>query len=303
MFRLGMTLAAAGLVGLAYLFGAYSYSHSIAPLPQILKLIEPDINNESLIAFDDYRRLVKYPGKEEIPCPPQTSDTLVLLTIGQSNAANVAGQRYKSEHGPRVVNYFAGKCFVASSPLIGANNSAGESWTLLGNKLISAGLAKTVILIPSAIGRSTVARWAHGDLRVMLDEVLERLGYRVSYVLWHQGEEDFVRHTSAEDYAEAFHSLAARFDVPVFVSVATRCGLNAEWTLQNPIADAQRALPDGARIFAGVDTDSLLEPEDRYEDCHFSGSGQEKFATAWTEILRSATTRALESSTVGTSRN
>jgi hypothetical protein len=57
------------------------------------------------------------------------------------------------------------------------------------------------------------------------------------------------------------------------------------------------------KIFAGVDTDSLLGPEDRYEDCHFSGSGQEKFATAWIEILRSAATRTLETHAVGSSEN
>jgi hypothetical protein len=288
MLRGLLAITAIGFLGLVYLFGAYSYSHSIPPLPQILKLIEPDTNGESLVAFDDYRRLVLYPAKREIPCPEQTGDTLVLLMIGQSNAANAAGQRYESEHGDKVVNYFDGRCFVASSPLLGTNDSRGESWTLLGNKLVAAGLAETVILVPSAIGRSTIARWAYGDLGEMLGDVLRRLEYRIDYVLWHQGEDDFVRHTSGDDYTAAFRSLAARFDAPVFVSVATRCGLNVEWRPQNPIADAQRALPDGEKILPGPDTDLLLETADRYEDCHFAGTGQEKFASAWLEILRSA---------------
>jgi hypothetical protein len=292
MLRGMLAITAMALLGLAYLFGAYSYSHSIPPLPQILKLIEPDIESEGLVAFDDHRRLVLYPAKKEIDCPAQTGATLVLLMIGQSNAANSAGQRYESEHGDRVVNYFDGRCYIASSPLLGTNDSRGESWTLLGNKLVAAGLAETVVLVPSAIGRTTVDRWAYGDLREMLDDVLRELEYRIDYVLWHQGEDDFVRHTSGADYTAAFRAVARRFDAPVFVSVATRCGINVEWRPENPVAEAQRALPDGEKIFPGPDTDALMETADRYEDCHFSGTGQEKFARAWVEILRSAMSNA-----------
>ena len=304
MLRVGIVVAVLGAAaGSAYLFGAYSYSHSIPPLPQILKIIEPGADTPPLLEFDKYRRLIGYPGKVEIPCPEQTSTTMVLLIIGQSNAANVAGQRYTSEHGPKVLNYFDGSCYIASSPLLGANNSAGESWTLLGNKLISAGLADTVILVSSAIGRSTVERWSSGDLSVMLDDVLKELQYGITYVLWHQGEQDFVVNTPSDDYVQAFQTIASRFTAPVFVSVASWCGLSPDWTPDNPTANAQRALPDGVKIFAGVDTDTLMDHEDRYEDCHFSGSGQEKFADAWVSILQSAASREIQPSGNNATRN
>jgi hypothetical protein len=79
----------------------------------------------------------------------------------------------------------------------------------------------------------------------------------------------------------------------MFVSVATKClPLRQDWQRDNPIADAQRSLPDAAQgVFAGIDTDALLGPEDREGGCHLSASGQEKFAAAWMPIIADATKR------------
>ena len=52
--------------------------------------------------------------------------TAVLLIGGQSNAANFAGQAYRSDHGARVQNFYDGKCFAAASPLLGGDSSDGE---------------------------------------------------------------------------------------------------------------------------------------------------------------------------------
>ena len=38
----------------------------------------------------------------------------------------------------------------------------GETWTLLGTKLIQSGLYRAVVLIPAAVGGSSVHRWADG---------------------------------------------------------------------------------------------------------------------------------------------
>src|ERR1700721_677242 len=64
--------------------------------------------------------------------------TAVLLVAGQSNAANSQGQRYQSPD-DRVVNFSEGHCYRAASPLLGADDQRGESWTLLGTKLVRAG--------------------------------------------------------------------------------------------------------------------------------------------------------------------
>src|SRR5262249_21721009 len=76
-------------------------------------------------------------------------------------------------------------------------------------------------------------------------------------------------------------------DAPVFVSVASRCA--PDWMPDNPVALAQRALPSPDKgILPGVDADALITEADRYDGCHFAASGQEKFASAWADLLRRA---------------
>ena len=118
------------------------------------------------------RPLAQLSGKIEIACPIQDEKTAVLLLIGQPNAANSQAQRYQSGD-DRVVNFVDGRCYRAASPLLGADGQKGETWTLLGNKLVQAGLYDSVILIPAAVGGSSVRRWAAGgDLNAMLMAVI-----------------------------------------------------------------------------------------------------------------------------------
>jgi hypothetical protein len=99
--------------------------------------------------------------------------TAVLLLIGQSNAANYQGQRHQSGD-DRVINFSAGRCYRAASPLLGADGDMGETWTLLGTKLIQSGLYRTVILIPAAVGGTAIRRWAYGgDMNKMIVEVIQ----------------------------------------------------------------------------------------------------------------------------------
>jgi hypothetical protein len=87
---------------------------------------------------DQFGRLLSYPRKIEIACPSQDQMTAVLLVIGQSNAANYQGQRHQSGD-DRVINFSAGHCYRAASPLLGVDGELGETWTLLGTKLIQSG--------------------------------------------------------------------------------------------------------------------------------------------------------------------
>lgn len=91
-----------------------------------------------------------------------------------------------------------------------------------------------------------------------------------------------------------FHSLLYSIRLsgvaaPIFVSVASKCSKDIEWASANPIANAQKSLPSKTElIFQGVNSDLLMGPTDRVDGCHFSRSGQEKFANAWVEVLKSA---------------
>jgi hypothetical protein len=235
--------------------------------------------------------LLRYPGKTEIACPEQSEATAVLLVAGQSNAANSQDQSYQSPD-DRVVNFSEGHCYRAASPLLGADGHNGESWTLLGLKLIQAGLYNRVILIPAASGGSAIRRWTTGgDLGAMLMTVIRaaKPRYTITAVLWDQGATDFTLQTPEERYRSDLKALidqirAEGVTAPFFI---TRCSVGGEkWTEDNAIARAQAALADGKTVFDGPNTDHDVPRSDRYDGYHFAASGQEKWTDIWVQLLR-----------------
>jgi len=306
------------VVGLAalmalYFVGGISARHEVFPWPQLSALRKMVVAEKaaapSRYTFDDKERLIGDESKTPVACPVQTDRTAVLLILGQSNAANDGGQRHRSNYGARVVNAFDGRCFISASPLLGSTDTKGEYWTLLGNHLIASGQNDSVILAPLAYSGSEVARWAKGgDLNPVLIDTMKQLqasGHRVTSVLWVQGEADLVIGTTAEAYQQRFMSMVDTLrqhgvEAPVYISIASKClepsnGGFKEHVPDNAIVRAQMALSkSGHGIREGVDSDALLDGDDRYDDCHIGGSGAEKVSLAWLDLLSGD--RRLESS-------
>ncbi|MDM9644990.1 sialate O-acetylesterase [Rhizobium sp. S163] len=287
-----------------FVSGGMSAKHEMFPWPQLSALkhqfTAPEAAAPSRYTFDDKKRLIGDETKMAVSCPVQSDRTAVLLVLGQSNAANDGGQRHRSQYGERVINEFDGHCFTAASPLLGSTDTKGEYWTDIGNSLIASGRYDNVIIAPVAYSGSEVARWAEGgDLNPVLAESTKKLhdaGYRVTNVLWVQGEADFVLGTSSEIYEQRFLSMVGTLRglgvaAPVYISVATKClepanGGFKQHTEDNPVLRAQLALPkSGNGIVQGVNSDALLNGDDRYDDCHIGGSGAEKVAAAWRDLL------------------
>jgi hypothetical protein len=276
-----------GLMVLAAV-GAYLYARDLWPDTQPR---DARSTVSGVAVHDSHGRLVFYPGKTEKPCPTQTARTAVILAIGQSNVANHAAARVATRHPAAVINYFDGKCYVAASPLLGASGDGGEFLTLLADRLVEDDVYGNVVIVASGLGGMPIALWQRdGRLNDMLIRTLKDLapGYRVTQVIWQQGESDFLEATPAADYVASFRSLVDVLsengvDAPLFIAVSTRCG---PWTADNPIAAAQRSVVDDKRVFLGVDTDSLLAREDRYDDCHFSESGQRKAAAGYADAIK-----------------
>jgi hypothetical protein len=294
----GLAVLALSLFVVGAIVGAWAGVARIWPVRYSLFLLEGPpkpfvLEPESPpLALDPAGRLLKYAGKIEVPCPKQTERTAVLLIAGQSNAANSAAQRHETRHPDRVLNFMSGRCYVAGSPLLGATGFAGEPWTLMADQLIDAQAFERVILAPIAVGGSNIAQWAKGGaLNNSMIPLVQDLvtHYRVTHVLWHQGESDFTLKTDAISYKRQFQSFAETLranavEAPVFVSTATRC--LPGWSEPNAIQTAQKALASGQSGFkAGVDTDRLLMPQDRYDDCHMADSGEVKTAKAWAALL------------------
>ncbi len=286
---MGLAIVAVAIV--SYLFGVYSYPRGLWPIGALRGL--GDTVREPG-ARDDFGRLTAYPGKIPVACPPQDDRTAVILAMGQSNVANHGARRETTRHGSHVVGYFDGKCHIAASPLLGATSDGGEFLTMLADWLVDDGLYRTVVIVSSGVGASPISRWARdGDLNASLSSRLRQLAanYRVTHVIWHQGETDLANATTADAYKAAFASLIgtlgeAGVEAPVFTSVSTRCA--ATWTAGNPIALAQRALADGRRVVLATDADALLAPDDRTDGCHYSEAGQRKIAAAYAAAIRSS---------------
>ena len=217
----------------------------------------------------------------------------MLVLAGQSNWGNLGGQRVASHHPDQVVSYFNGRCGPAQSPLLGTSEGRGNSGPLLADRLIDSGQFDSVVLVPAAISASTIDRWRQGgDLNPLLVQAVRdvKSRYKITHVLWHQGESDY-RRTKQEDYARGFASVvtslrAEGVEAPILAAVTTKCLYTVDFDPNDPVALAQRALPDPSqKIFAGPDTDALVLDEDRYDGCHFGASGMEKFANAWAEAI------------------
>lgn len=287
----------------SYQFGVYSYQTNLRLFELPPKVIDtftisketansPPVAIHPIASYDEFGRLTSYPGKNEVNCPKQNKDTAVILAIGQSNSANYGAAKLSTQYPDRVVNYFEGKCYTATSPLLGADGARGEFLTPLADRLVESGTFKSVIIISSGIGGSPISRWQRdGDLNEMLLMTLRNMRgkYRITEVIWHQGESDYENHTSSKNYVKSFNSLLTtlierKVDAPVFIAIATKCGKIKTWKAENPTAIGQRQLIDNKRIFLGADTDSLLTKFDRIGQCHLSASGQlitaNSFATA-----------------------
>jgi Carbohydrate esterase, sialic acid-specific acetylesterase len=270
--------------------GLYAGTKQTWPVPELKRLVA-QLTNQA-IQKDQFGRLLIYPGKTEIPCPSQNETTAVLLVIGQSNAANYQGQGHQSGD-DRVINFAAGHCYRAASPLLGADGELGETWTLLGTKLIQSGLYRTVILIPAAVGGSSIHRWAdRGDLNAMMVGVIRAvtMRYTITGVLLDQGAADFALRTSEDQYRSDLKSLidtirAQGVPAPFFI---TRCSIGGKgWSENNPIARAQASLANSQHaIFDGPNTDHDVTPFDRYDGYHFAASGQEKYTDDWIRLFR-----------------
>ena len=258
--------------------------------------------------FGEAGRLIAYPGKTEVKCPAPGPDTAVVLAIGQSNIANQAENRITSHYSSEVVNFFEGKCYRAESPLLGATAEEGEFLTLLGDRLVDDGAYRNVVIVTSAVGASEIAQWRKGgELNGLMLHALTGLlpGYRVTQMLWVQGEADYAIGTAPALYTDDFHSLlgtlsAGGVTAPVFIAIATRCV--SSWKPDNPIAAAQRALVDNRHVFLGADTDALVGTADRRPDgCHFGGRGQVKAADAFVSAIEKVRAGAPQSAAPSTS--
>lgn len=280
-------LAVLALTSIAYAYGVLSHEHRWWPTPQLERALRQGIWHAR-----ERRGFKDTTGRAEVPCALFTQpDTAVLLTFGQSNAANEGEQAYQPGDGVYNCNFFDGKCYAALDPLLGATGSGGSPWSRLGDKLIAAGVFKRVLIVPIAVGGSALREWMPGGkhhARILdAQRALTAHGLRVTHALWHQGEAD-ARHTTETEYVGGFQQIldamrSAGIDAPVYVAVASIC----QNTGSDAIRSAQREIAATMEnVHPGADTDTLDRFVWRFDLCHFSALGLDRHADLWLHALQ-----------------
>lgn len=227
----------------------------------------------------------------------KTDSTIILFALGQSNAANSAGEYYKVKH--NVLNYYEGNLYKAEEPLIGASGDGGCVWTVLADMMIDSGWCKKVIIITIAQDGSKVERWANGDLNIKLKNTLADLNahqIQPTFVVWHQGESDngYSHNDYKRDLTKVVEDIkAAKITAPFFCSVATysvgfleKERLGIDYELQSIQRDFIKTT---SNVLEGPFTDSLIYAFQRHDTQHFSAYGNKQYAKLWFDALKNKT--------------
>jgi hypothetical protein len=229
--------------------------------------------------------------KREIPCHSiDMTTTMVALTFGQSNSANEGATRYSPR--AHVYNFYQGKCYKATDPLLGATGEKGSVWTRLGEMLVDNGLYSNVIFVSIGVRGTPVSRWkTDGDLFqriVKIKSQLDQNNITLTDLFWHQGEMDAKIGTKKDDYKTMLTDMIdgirrLGIDAPLYVAIATRC----RGPINVDIHQAQLELvAERDDILMGSDTDTISDMDDRYDFCHFSDSGLHKHALLWLQAIQ-----------------
>jgi carbohydrate esterase-like sialic acid-specific acetylesterase len=280
---LRQTLAAVLFIGLVFVAGAET--ERLYPLQQLLSIVH--LHDAQPVAF-----ALNHDNAQESPtevgCPAAGEKRLmVALLIGQSNAANYGETRGTAPAG--VVNFYRGKCYATRDPLLGADGNRGSVWTRMATTLIARRAFNRIVLVPIAVGGTTIDDWTPGGmLHARIETTLGFLaasGLSITHVVWHQGESDATRGTPPDVYRAQLQELVtllrAKTGAKVFVSRATICGSSPNAAIRT----MQQAVIDGsADALEGVDTDQLGAGW-RYDGCHFSTAALERAGELWADLI------------------
>jgi hypothetical protein len=223
-------------------------------------------------------------GHTRLPCP--TGDPIVIVTGGQSNAANSFDPVTDATPVKNAYMFFDGHCFALRSPVLGATSTRDSLWPRLGAELVAT-TRRPVVFINGAVGGSQLGDWLD-DRSLYRQWLLERvrgaaaLGMTPDLILWIQGETDAATRIKPSLYVDQMRELIRRFGqespsghAKWVLYRSTRCGERP-----NNGADMERALTEftdessNDRIHAGPRASSL-DNRFRRDQCHFNSRGRD----------------------------
>jgi Carbohydrate esterase, sialic acid-specific acetylesterase len=259
-----------------------------------------DIEIDSLDNYNEldqnWKSIRDTSNRQMVPCQVDKS-TAVIVTLGQSNAANYAQMRYTPKHDVRNFDLYNGHCYKAEDPLLGASGTLGNFAGPLADMLIERGLYARVIIAPIAMGGSTVEQWAdEGVFNRRILVLIRRLfdaGLTPTAILWHQGEGNSgIGDSHGRQYRKNLLEVIATFreygiSAPFFVALATKCGGYPTPSGHNIREGQASAVNPLDNVFLGPDTDTLGDEYRGKEHCHFNAAGLLRHAAMWADVLQS----------------
>lgn len=228
-------------------------------------------------------------NKIQVDCASIYNDatTYVMMAYGQSNAANGVDVKYTPTN--EVYNFFNGRCYIASDPLLGATNTNGSVWTRFADKFLDQNPQyNNVIIVAAAVGATSIYQWATDpgliNYLVVAKSQLVNKGMKLDAQYFHQGETDAFYGTLKHEYKYWFTNMYwyLRYyyvRAPIYVAQASQCFD----TSSNQILEAQFELAEElAHVRHGPNTD-LLGPQYRHDDCHFNDLGANEVAQGFVD--------------------
>lgn len=210
------------------------------------------------------------------------SDPLVLIAVGQSNAANHGLPLGRAGSGSYALS--AKGVFRLEDPMPGASGTGGSPWPHWATLQQRARPGSQLVVAAIAQGSSAVADWIPGGVHAQrLPEVLKALRSQqldVDAVVWHQGETEAWSGGDAAAYAANLRRWIASvralgIEAPIYVCLTSR---DSQGVINPAIRQAQASVWNSQeRVFAGADTDSLGDTF-RSDGVHFNARGLEAFA-------------------------
>jgi lysophospholipase L1-like esterase len=234
-----------------------------------------------------------------VPCASlRVAKPLVLLVLGQSNAANHGEIGNLSGPLDMVAAHDKGPatCHRVGDPLPGGTGGGHSVWSRLPAALSQAGLTRPLVVGLLGVDATSIENWtdASSPLPTRMQSLARQMtaaGLAPDLVLWQHGESNARIGTSQDNYARQLHTLAALLQqagvaTPIVLAQSTVCRSAPNEAIRSAVQSvvASRAKSD-RRFLLGPDTDVLSAAHQRRDGCHFSNAGLNAAAAQWAEVL------------------
>jgi hypothetical protein len=241
-----------------------------------------------------------------VAAAPAAAGTGVFILAGQSLIANEGVTTYTPTNTAACLNLniYDGVVYQLKDPTLGTTGTAGSYIGRLCDKLVNAGKYTKVLMVPIAIGGTTVGQWTSGGeaglmgaggnsgwfshrLIVALNRVRQQ-GLTPTAVLWDQGTQDAANGTTSVNYQTRFNNLVTTMQGSSYTG---KWAIAKDTMVANVVSAtiqaAQAAVVNGTTVYAGADIDSLTGGTNRQADgTHLTDTGNDSAATLWSTMIQ-----------------